>query len=723
MNNRWKYLTGVKKSGLGRVRIVTVIVFVLSCWTSLAAAAEPGGGKDGMPAQYTLDAITVTAQKKEENVQEIPMGISVFTNERIEETGARNARDILRYAPNVFVKDSGSYFQTTIRGVSGFVTSTHSAAGYYVDDVSLPAVFMQNPDLLDIERVEVLKGPQGTLYGRNSESGVINIVTRQPGNELRGRIFNEVSFYDTNHGYAPGNKTGMNISGPVVEDTLYMGFAGTWNYNQGFVKNDAVNDDKARRVNTLNGRGTVRWTPVDEWDISLMLDAQDSRDKFAYGRYLAGDHKTGRGHADMDARHYRNYNGNGQTLRAKYSGRDFDFVSITGRQSFDEKFMNDMDLTRNPVYAGDMRDKERFWSQEMRLSSPGETKSPFTWLTGMYFFREDLDMFSGQDMNMAVPFPMSFRDERDTDITMKGWALFGEGTYTLFERLRLTAGLRYDHSRLRGKQRYTSGMMMTESSYSSSSKEDEILPKFSVAFDLTADIMTYATVSKGYLSGGYDYASGSTKDGFAYKPEYSWNYEWGMKTAWLDNRLTANLALFYVDMEDKQVSEMDANSFTMNMSNAGKAHSYGAEFELAARPLQGLDIFGGVGYTKAKIDEWEAFDGVAMVDYAGSYLPNVPRVTYTVGIQYRHETGLWGRLELVGTGKHYHDAKNELKEKSYEIVNLRLGYEGDDFDFTLWCKNVFDKEYNNVQFTMPGWGRAAFEGDPRQFGVTVAYKF
>lgn len=715
-------MSSVSKERRGKRRYGAAFVSgVLSAavfFASPAGAAERNAASPGAPAAYTLETITVTAQKKKENVQESPTSVSVFTNEQIEESGAENTREILRYAPNVYVKDSGSYYQTTIRGVSGFITATHSAAGYYVDDVSLPAVFMQNPELLDVERVEVLKGPQGTLYGRNSESGVINIVTRQPGNQARGRVFNEVSFYDTNHGYSPGNKTGVNVSGPIVEDRLYMGFAGTWNYNNGFVKNDAVNDDKARRVNTVNGRGVLRWTPVEEWDVALTVDGNDSRDKFAFGRYLTGAFKNKPQHVDMDGRHFRDYNGNGQALRAKYSGKDFDFVSITGRRSYDEKFMNDMDLTSYPIFQGTMREKERFWSQEMRLSSPEETKSPFKWLSGVYLFKEDMDMNILQDITMGG----NFMEMRDTDISMKGWAAFGEGTYTLFDRLHLTAGLRYDYSHIRGRQRYLSTMFMADSRYSKSSSDDELLPKFSAAFDITKDIMTYATLSKGYLNGGYAYASGSSRDTFAYKPEYSWNYEWGVKTSWLENRLTANLALFYIDMEDKQVSEM-INTTTIRMSNAGKAHSYGMELELAARPLYGLDVFAAFGYTRAKIDEWEAFDGTAMYDYAGNTLPNAPKLNYTLGMQYRLDSGLWGRVELVGTGKHYHDAKNTQREGAYEVVNLRLGYEGEDFDLTLWCKNVFDKKYNNVQFDMPGWGRATFEGDPRQFGVTVGYKF
>ncbi len=406
----------------------------------------------------------------------------------------------------------------------------------------------------------------------------------------------------------------------------------------------------------------------------------------------------------------------------QHKGQSVDFLSITGRRAYDEDFKQDGDMTSDFVRQGKMDLEDTSWSQELRLSSSADKeKGPFTWLVGTYAFKENIDVYSGFLNNMA-PFPL-FNDARETDIDYKGYALFGQGTYTLFDKLHLTAGLRYDHSDLDGAQRYTNTLMGTDMRYSESSASDELLPKISIAYDITDTVMSYATVSKGYLSGGFDYASASSKDGFSYGPEYSWNYELGLKSSWLDNKLTANMAIFYIDMTDKQVSEMDATGLAIVMANAGKAHSMGAEFELVARPLQGLELFGGFGVTRAKIDEWTAFDGTSQYDYSGSRLPNVPETTYNVGAQYTHETGLWARAEVVGTGKFYHDAKNEVAENSYALVNLRLGYTEDAFDVTIWCKNLFDKEYNNVRFAYPGVGMGAFEGDPRQFGMTVAYKF
>ncbi len=665
--------------------------------------------------RYELEPIKVTAQKREESLREVPAAISVFTEENIEEAGLENTLELSRYAPNVYVKDSGSYYQTTIRGISGFILSTHSATSYYVDDINLPAVFMQNAELLDIERVEILKGPQGTLYGRNSEAGVINIITNKPGNTFKGRFFDELSFYDTNHGYEYGNLAGGNISGPIIKDRLYLGFAGAWDYNKGYVENTYNDDDKARRKNQLNGRGTVRWTPDDAWDVTFTAEVMNSNNKFAMGRFVDGPMQSDLHTVNMDGDYYRDFDSNGQALRISRAGSHVDFTSITGRRYYNEDMANDMDMTPMPMIQGNMEETVDFWSQEFRFSSAASRQSPLTWLTGAYFFKDSIDVWSGPGGMMPLA-------ARDTDIDITGAAVFAQATYTLMDRLHLTGGARYDYSYLKGKQDYSISSMGIYDSYDDSDHNGEFLPKVSIAYDVTGGVMAYATVAKGYLNGGYDYTSATSERNLYYKPEYSWSYEIGVKSSWLDNRLNANISAFYVDMKDKQVSEVDpVNTLGIIMSNAAEAHSLGAEVELSAMLAQGLELFANFGYTSAKIDDW--YDEAAGYDYDGKYLPNVPKFNYVIGTQYHHASGLWGRAEVVGIGRFYHDAQNELPEGSYNLVNLRLGYAWNNFDITLWCKNLLDKHYNNVRFSMTGMGEAAFEGAPRQVGATAAYRF
>ena len=676
------------------------------------------------PEEYKLETMTVTAQKKEENVQDVPMSISVFSDIQIEDADIRDTIDLTRLTPNVYVNRAAVQNVIVIRGISTFDASLYSPAGFYVDDVNFPLHHMHNPDLFDIERVEVLKGPQGTLYGRNSESGVINIITKQPDNELRGKIFGEYGSYDTEHGSSPSYRAGGSISGPLVKDKLYLGLAGQWENSDGFMKNIYNDDDEAGKIDHLNGRGTLRWTPADKWDISLIADAMDTDDNSCVMRFLDGPFETDRHAINYDVgEYYWEQEANGQNLRVKYEGDAFNLLSVTGRRDYEQKTASDQDLSPLPTMGSQFIKWENdLLSQEVRISSPNN-HGPFEWLAGLYGFKEEMDI------DFKSPKVVG---NRKTDIDINGYAVFGQGTYTFFDRLHLTAGLRYDYIDLEGDQTYEfidpwTGMPQSID-FGKDFDDDEFLPKFSIAYDFTDNIMTYASVSRGYLAGGYHYSAATCEENFTYDPEYIWNYEIGTKSSWLNNRLMANLSAFYIDIKDKQVFEWEPTLGVTQITNAAEAHSMGVELELQARPMQGLDLFAGFGYTEAKIDDWIATEMDMMTyqfvtyDYEDKYLPNAPKYTYNLGLQYRHLSGFFGRVDILGTGSFYGDAKNRVKEDGYELVNLRLGYEIEHFDIIFWCKNVFDEEYETMKVE---WGPSVvgIDGEPRMFGATVTYRF
>lgn len=239
--------------------------------------------------------------------------------------------------------------------------------------------------------------------------------------------------------------------------------------------------------------------------------------------------------------------------------------------------------------------------------------------------------------------------------------------------------------------------------------------------------MTYVSASKGYIVGSYNYCMFPAQETFSFDPEYTWNYEAGIKTSWLDNKLIVNLAIFYIDIDDKQVSEVDLNTSTVAITNAAKAHSHGVELELQARPIQGLDIFAGFGYAEAKFDdftalEWnDTYTALVQKDYKNNYLPYAPQYTYNLGVQYRHPSGFLGRVDFLGKDKFYGNYANTAEQKAYQTVNLRLGLEGEHFDFILWGKNVFDEEY--VTYVAPYGYDVGVDGPPQTFGATVTYRF
>ena len=709
-----------RKRGVWLLAAIFAITTSLNLFSTSIARAEDEKQKQDTKL-YELEIMTVTAQKRKENVQDVPIGMKVFSDIQIEDTGIKNILDLTNFVPNVSMNTSFVENIIVIRGISSYHTSLGSPAGFYVDDVCYPHNYMHNTELLDIERAEVLMGPQGTLYGRNSESGVVNIITRQPDDEFKGKAFAEYGNYNS-------LRVGANISGPLAPEKLYLGISVQSKTSDGYITNVFNDDDKCAEIDHKNGRATLRWTPTDAWDLSLIGDAMKNDDQYGVYRLLndpAVDwHEINQ---DVTDQPYEQ-EGNGQTLRVKYGGAAFDFLSVSGTNYYKNKYTTDFDQSAMPGGTFNSDLDNRMFSQEFRLSSP-RGGGPFQWLVGLYGFKEETN--TKLDMEDVFGPGTGSAWNPDTEIDSKGYAAFGQTTYTLFDRLHLTAGLRFDHQSLKGKQvnekTAMAGGVPATLTFEDDLDYNEILPKFALAYDWTDSVMTYATVTKGYLTGGYNWAAVMSQPGFTFDPEYSWNYEIGAKSAWWDNKVIANAAFFYIDVDDKQVSETDPNGLSplaTRTVNAGKTHSLGFEADVRARPVKGLELFGGLGYVESKVDEWVAteFDWntfqYVTTNYEDKDLPHVPKYTYNLGVQYRHENGFFGRIDLLGTGRFYSDAKNTNKQDAYELVNLRAGYESKHFDLVLWCENLFDKEY-----TLDPGMIAAIDGKPLTLGITLTGRF
>ena len=714
---------------VGVVAAIFAVTVVLNLFLAPSAAAQEEGSKqkttqeEKAPEEYELEIMTVTAEKREENVQDVPMSISVFSDMQLEDAGIRDTFDLIHFSPNLHMKQNRIEHPVIIRGISSFRGSIHSPSGFYVDDVCYPLHDMHNPELFDVERVEILRGPQGTLYGRNTESGLINIITKQPDNEFRGKVFGEYGNYNTSHGNSDSYRTGGSISGPIVRDKLFLGLAGQWEDSDGYMYNKFNDDDEVNDLKHRNGRATLRWTPSDRWDISLIANFVDTDDHNAEYRWIDGPMKTDPFDLRYDSSGCSDQDGNVQALRVKYSGDSFNILSVSSLLDYTHDYQGDTDMWDDPMNKtkGIAEYEDRQYSQELRVSSP-QNSGPFEWLVGLYAFKEDTDIdynYYSHTYGMSFFHPVA-------NIKTTGWAVFADGTYTLFERLHLTAGLRFDYQDLEGNLKDD----VFGVTYDKDQDFDEWLPKFSISYDLTDDVMAYVSTSRGYLVGGYNpYCSmNPTEQTFTYDAEKTWNYETGIKTAWLNNKLMANLSIFYINIEDKQVAEIDMNTMTMATTNAADAHSQGCELEIQARPIRGLNIFAGFGYTEAEFDdftatEWNAtYTALVENDYEGNDLQYAPKYTYSLGVQYRHESGFFGRADLLGTGEFYGDHANTAKADSYETVNLRLGYESEHFDLVLWAKNVFDEEYL-TWVAYDGTNNMGADGPPQMLGTTVTYRF
>ena len=576
---------------------------------------------------------------------------------------------------------------------------------------------MHNPDLFDEERIEVLRGPQGTLYGRNTESGAINVITQKPGNRMEGKVYGEYYMFDASGDSSPGWRLGGNVSTPLVADKLALRLAGQLNQSDGYITNTYNDDDKAGKINHQNLRGVLRFTPSDRWDISLVSHVMNNDDGKGYFRFYDGPRSTERHKITYDGKYELQDRGNNNSLSLHYDHDSFRIVSITALLNYHRDFIQDFDCTSMPLGNAEFDYDDRQLSQEIRIQSPEEATT-LQWLAGLYYLNQNTDVRFYQ---------AATKMDRDSDLKSTSYALFGQATYTVLEKLNLTAGLRYEITDAEGEMDFTSAQ--GKNRFDKNMDFNEFLPKVCLSYDITGRAMVYASAAKGYLAGGYAYHTATSRNTLTYDPEYSWSYELGAKTSWLDERLIANLAVFYTQARDKQVMQYVPDALgTMEISNAAKAHTKGFELEIKAKPVVGWNIIAGLGYVQAEIDDWSGvnFNQVTKqyvpFDYSGNTLPNVPQYTYNLGLQYAHPVGLFGRVDLLGTGGFQSDAANTVEVDAYELVNLRLGYYCQDLRVVLWCDNLFDKQYTVISMD---WGGSVLgqDGAPRSIGAKVIYRF
>lgn len=689
------------------MKICKLFILVFTCNLLLLPPAHAADNKVEHDKNGTLimEKVTVTASKREGSLKDFPGNISVMDDMFMETRGVNNLGNLMRFTPNLYVKDTSSGGSLICRGVSTIDTSFFSPMGLYVDDIPYPMGYMTNQNLFDVERVEVLRGPQGTLYGRNSESGVTNIVLKKPDNEQRNKMLLEAGNYNT-------ARLGISSSGPITEGLLFYGITLQGYTTKGYYENILDDDDDVTGQKTFDGRGTLRWTPSRDWDISLNVDGS-ARDKgISALRYTDGIYKTDRYEVTSNESDKAYENELGQSAKIKHSWSNLELTSITSHRNFDREHHLDSDRTPNALGYSDLDAEMDSWNQELRLNSTD--KSNLSWLLGLNGRYETVD--AGIAFTHVNPLLTSKRSGDNEDM---GLAVFGQATYEITPDLRLTGGMRVDGSHNSGKGTYTPNTGPI--SYKDDVDAVEWLPMLSLAYDFTPHVTAYSTVSRGFLAGGFNFYSATDEDSFSYDAEHVTNYEVGVKTNWLENTLTLNTTLFYMDITDKQVREEVAGAGTgvWKFTNAAEAHTKGIELDGRYRPIPELQFIAGFGYADSVVDDWETDTGS---DYSGNKVPWAPKFTYNFGVEYNHKNGFFANADLLGTGEQYYDAANELRGDGYETVNLRTGYQTEDIELSVWCNNLFDEEYA-VKKVSTASGTLQEDGAPRTFGFTINWRF
>lgn len=666
--------------------------------------------------------VVVTAQRTEEAVQDVPISLTVLTADQIEDAGIVTLEDISQQVPNFSVfsgTGNRSFNFYSIRGLSNSNFASRDAVGFYVDDVPYDYGGFITQDFTDLERVEVLRGAQSTLYGRSAQAGAVNIITRRPTNtfEFNGAVsygaFNDLDLQ-------------ASVGGPIVEDQLFYRLSGRYGARDGYVTNTFLGDDLDDQSGG-NGRGQLRWTPSEDWEILLNLSFDDYQD--GGGPILPIDDRPFE--IEQDVNGFTTLTANTQSLRIAYSHPDFRATSITSRRFSRQDIQVDLDFST--LRAGTFTNifDSTVTTQELRLQSP-EDAELFQWLVGGYYesraFNTENDGFNfGPDGPLvfgatAIPGSSLLRSA-DLDTTV--WAGFGQVSYQPVEALTLTAGLRYESvsNTLHSFERVftaPNGAQTTFVAFNNIEQDGDILlPRFAVEYQFSPELTAYGTIARGYRPGGINFRPDNDAS-LTFEPERSWNYEVGLKSSLLNNRLGINVAFFHSPVEGYQVLVLDPFTLVpVEIANADAALT-GFELEVRATPLEGLDLIAGLGYTNARFTNYR--DNATGEVFDGNRLPYAPEWTYNLALQYRDPNGLFARAELTGYGETFFNESNLNGQDAFAIVNARLGYEFENYGLYLFGNNIFNLEYLTNASGVSGAQTGQY-GIPATYGLQLRANF
>ena len=732
-----------------------VALAVLSFAPPAAVAAQP----------QVIEEIVVTARKRDESLEDIPVSARAFTADEIQSAGIDTPQDFIDLTPNITLvqtQNAGNSF-ITIRGVSQARNSEMSAA-VLVDGVLMANPAQFNTQLFDVEQIEVLRGPQGALYGRNAIGGAITIVTKQPTDELEGRI-------EVGGDSGPGFSVKGAVSGPVGDsETLKFRASASYVDTDGWIKNEYL-DEEADPYEDLSGRVKLLWEPTDRFTADLRLSASKLDTQALYFVIDAEADDTdlpvrvnnpGKNERDMFT----------ASLKLDYETDAGTFTSITAYDDLEELLTGDnfnfvppeeslinffpiggiiqsltgdgfADLSQTQYLETDA------WSQEIRFTSPAENR--LRWIAGAYVISTDRYISTGNQVDRGngvfdvrkVPRTSLFVDPTDPSPQLSllvdtqdnlAWALFGEIAYDLSEVLELAVSLRYDED----ERENTS---LTEPLYDPTGlglvpgterKEtwDAWQPKITLTWQPRDTVTVYGGYSRGFRSGGFNQTGvgdavpePGVDDIFDQQIADTW--EAGIKSTMWDGRLSTSLSAYYTDFEGAYFFFFDPGTSTQNLGSIDEVTYQGFELEGNVLLNEYLSANFGLGYTDSEIDK------AADPADEGNEAPLVSEYTLNLGLRFQRPVDLFGGVDAVArvdyqrVGDTWWEPSNVTVRSPIDLVDVRVGLEAtDDWSLTLWAKNAFDEEYNAEFSPGPAPGlNFLWPALPRRWGVEFSKRF
>lgn len=678
-----------------------------------------------------LDDVVVTAEKREESVQKIPASITTLSSKQADDFRLWNSKQLTAIVPNMYSANSGDERNvTSIRGIT--TTSYDPAVVTYIDGVSQFSLDTYIGTLFDVERIEVLRGPQGTLYGRNAMGGVINIITKQPTNITNAFAEINIGNYNAQR-YTAGFRTAL------IKNKLYFGMAGVYNSRNGYYTNTLYNNSYDK-LNTFTGNYYLKYLPATNWSITLNVKNQANRNNGAFPLASSVDDAFQNPFKIQQNAVAKMIDNNlNASLSINHSGNGFNFNSLTAYQNNYRYYNAPLDGDFSPLDAvtiindyGKPWNNVKVFTQEFRFTSPANSKSPFNWTAGTYFFYQDVPnkqaTHFGKDAALLGVPDSNFSTINISKGYNTGIAVYGQVTYSINDKLDIIGGLRYDYEnkKLNVEGEYQpdgSDAFVTLPDTAAKVNFSAFSPKLGLNYKASLNTILFATYSRGYRTGGLTPASSdpSSPPLYPFKPEYSNNFELGIKNNLCDDRLQLNVTAFYTLVTNAQVPTLILPDAITITKNTGKLDSKGIELEVAAAPAKGLQLNYNFGYTDAAYKSLKISQNGSAVDLNGKKQIFTPDITSMLALQYNYTISKKQQIALIVhgdwsyLGNEYFDLNNTIKQSPYSLLNARLGISLKHFQLFFWGQNLSNKKYIAYAYDFG----AVHLGDPRTYGVTA----
>jgi iron complex outermembrane receptor protein len=705
-----------------------------------AAGVSPGGTESR--SGEVLEEIVVTARKREENLQNVPDSITAFTATKIVDAGIEHIADFLALTPNLTFQDGSAFypgfFNLSMRGIGNAQDGWPSVA-YIVDGVPADSLDSINSGSLeDIERIEVLRGPQSALYGAGAIAGAINVITKQPTNEWESKA-------RLSYGNGDDRQAAATVSGPLIRDTLLFRVTATWRDNDGLFTSPSNGLDlgfqQQKEVRTV-----LLIKPTDALQIDLRARYDKEHDGTSYEDIVpsiasADDfnpvYDARRGFAGSLDREFANL-----SARVKYDFSDFSLISVSGFSHVDQSSFSSFcyDDPSDPLYPGpgggaqclfgaaygknavagepvdeytDGPHNIRTITEDLRLASSGD--GPLTWTVGASGMWRRVVEASAAGLILA-PDETQFSIFQTWDVKRdRWWGLYGQLSAKVTRKVELTLAGRYDDTNVFNNT-YTDGTLATPVPVrladgtlvdTVANPTKAFQPKGQVSYHFTDDVMSYLTISKGFRAGFF--ASGEYA-----VPEHTVNYEIGLKSSWLDHRMTANASAFYIDYSNQQFQTFSNTAPFISVTNIPKTKIKGLEYESALLVSSHLTLGAGLGYLDARVDD-------------GSLSPNAPHFNANANADFSAPLSAGWAFHLHLDDRYssplYLSTEDQQLVPSKNYLNGRAGVSTDRYSFAVFVRNATDTRAPTSPGVELPAGFLRYQNLPRTYGGEVRVTF